>query len=616
MPWIGGNVALGQISLLVLSEFSYLNLFVMMLRIEFGLLLYCCVLAFTACGDRSQPLPPKELYSAEEMARESLRAKDFLQQYFEKKQAIEGTKPLSVETSIGANPWASNAEDQAAQKELAEWALRFLTDSLPFNALSASMQLKYRLLESQLEQQLAGWPFRQHQHPIQPLGHQQAPIRFLQKLPPFQQRGALEQYLNHLRELPLTIKALRAQLQRQSEQGILPPPFAFKAVETELEALLQGYPLTADSTQLHPIYADFLEKTKPLALNDSLKTLYRTELEDLLGSSFAEAYRGLLADWQALAPQASERHAWQAFPKGAEAYAWLLKTTTGSSLTAEEMHELGTQEVERLSAALKGLMLPLGYSGGYTGFLQQLRKANASSSRLSDSLQSQQATTFELLLQKTHKALAASFGDYPQLDSLPIDSFYRVYTNAALPPHEMQVWIHRQLLPGKYFLNNWQQSLKGLPTFQQYGAVQQTYGQAWAAYAEDWALQQGLYAKEALLGYWSSALWRAAQLVVETGLHAKGWSQEEALAYYLRHTPASAEQCRRAVERHALRPAEAAVAQIGSLHLQALRDKAAEQLGERFKVAEFHRVLLQEGPLSLDLLEDLVDNYIAEQKAI
>lgn len=580
------------------------------------LLLLFFGLSLLACGDRSQPLPDKDLYSAEEKARESARAKAFFEAYFERLLSLSPERLSILGRKEHQDKWTRyTAQQWEAEQQVHIAALAFLQDSLQYNALIQSEQLNYELLQAQLEQRLAGVDFRYHNYPLQQeRGLQRYIPAFLQRYHSIENTADAQAYLQRLQGVPLKISDILEQLKKRSEKGILPPPFVFKQVAADCRALLSGYPLEGDTTKLHPLYLDFLQKIAAINLSDSLQNIYRLDAERVLIDQFGPAYQELLSYWERLEPRATPALSWQQFPKGEQAYAWELQEATTTVLSAEAMHQMALREVESLQAKVKALMMQLGFRGSLPSFLKSLSDLEALNLPRSDSSIQADRSVFEQLLKDMQTQIPKLFSNYPPLAKWNIDSLFARYEAAEIPHYEMQAWLYHEVLPGGLFQQNWMAATSDLPRFRQYGKPYRVYLQGWQAYAEHLLQEKGAYRQaEALLGHLTRALWRAAQLVVDTGIHSKGWTLAEALDYYLKNTAATPQNCQAAVAKQAVLPGRATGAQIGLLHLQALRQKAIQQLGANFDEGRFHEVLLQHGAVGLGILEDLVDRYIAEE---
>lgn len=582
------------------------------------LLVLLLALGCSACEDRSQPLPEKDLYSPQEMAQESARAQAFFEAYFERLVALSPERLSILNRDRLQDKWTRWTEAQwQAEQQIHQAALVFLKDSLQYNALVASTQLNFRLLEEQLEQQLAGADFRYHNFPLQPISGLQLYLpNFLQVHHSIEDVEDAEAYLQRLQDIPLKISDVLEQLKKRSEKGILPPPFVFEQVAADCRALLSGYPLDADTTKLHPLYQDFLTKIARLNLSDSIQNIYRFDAEQALHNQFGRAYRALLRYWERLAPLATEELSWQQFPAGAAAYAWQLREVSTTDLSAAAMHQVGLKEVSDLQEKISALMMQLGSQGSLQDFLQSLREREVlyQAKPPSDSSQQANRAAFEELLRAIPQQLSSSFEHY-KLPTWNSDSLFARYEAARVPQHEMQAWLYYEAVHPLFFQGAWIKTLADLPKFRKYGKAYPAYLQGWQAYMVHLLQEKGAYEPtEALLGHLTRALWRASQLVVDTGIHGKGWTKQEALAYYLENTAASRAHCEAAIEKQAVLAGSSTAASIGLLHLHALRQKAEQQLLDDFNEARFHEIILQNGPVSLSILEDLIDDYIAEER--
>lgn len=325
-----------------------------------------------------------------------------------------------------------------------------------------------------------------------------------------------------------------------------------------------------------------------------------------------------------------------ALPNGAAYYRHLVRVHTTSDLTPDAIHTLGLQEVARIRGEIAKVQTQLKFDGGPTEFLRW----HAEQPRFRPYKSSQQIVdAYVALNQRITPQLTQWFGRTPKqpLAIRPVPeiqvasggSYYNPPAPDGSRPGTFFVWVDEpgkvndsivsSLLlhegqPGHHFQMSMQQEL-GLPDFRKYG-WSTAYGEGWALYAETLGRELGLYDDpNQYLGHLKLELMRAVRLVTDTGLHAKGWSREQSIQYMMETEGVSESDARNATERYMAFPGQALGYKIGALKFQALRERARASLGDKFSAREFHDLVLSEGTLPLDVLDRLVDAWIARRGA-
>ncbi|MGD9953758.1 MAG: DUF885 family protein, partial [Burkholderiales bacterium] len=308
---------------------------------------------------------------------------------------------------------------------------------------------------------------------------------------------------------------------------------------------------------------------------------------------------------------------------------------TTTRLTPREIHETGLAEVARIRAGMDAAIVETGFRGSFAQFLEHLRtdprfyheSAEAMLMHYRDIAKRADAALPQLFAELPRlpygiRPMAAHEGDNAEhytrgaLDGSRA-GFFEANTNnlKRRPKHDMEAVLLHETVPGHHLQTARAQELSGLPAFRRASGFV-AYGEGWALYAESLGAQMGLYRDPySRFGRLSMEMWRACRLVVDTGLHAFGWTRERAIRYLadtagIQESAAVAE-----VDRYILDPGQALGYKIGELRILALRDKARRALGEGFDLRRFHNAVLDDGPLPLDLLEARIDDWIAREKS-
>jgi len=352
------------------------------------------------------------------------------------------------------------------------------------------------------------------------------------------------------------------------------------------------------------------------------------------------AYGRMNAALVALEPAAAGQGAGVGrLPDGAAYYATVLQQQTTTDYTPEQVHALGLSEVARITAAMDTLLRAQGLMAGSVGERMRAlgqdprflfpndddgrRQALARFQQILDEVSARMPAYFRtqpakrLTVERVPEALEkGSSGAYYQPASMdgsrPAIFFANLRDLNELPQWRMKTLAYHEGIPGHHFQISIALGLKDLPLIRQQ-PIYTAYGEGWALYAEQLAAEIGMYKDDPWgdLGRLQAELLRAARLVVDTGLHAKGWSREQAIDYMVSTTGVSAGDVTTEVERYMAAPGQACAYKVGELKILALRDKARAALGARFDLKDFHAVVLENGGMPLTLLEQLVDEWIA-----
>ncbi|MFY9514013.1 MAG: DUF885 domain-containing protein, partial [Rubrivivax sp.] len=335
-------------------------------------------------------------------------------------------------------------------------------------------------------------------------------------------------------------------------------------------------------------------------------------------------------------PAARDSAGYGALPDGAAWYRRLVRDQTTTELEPEAVHALGLQEVARIETELARVAPRLGYGGDARGLLTWVRSNPAFLPFRSDE---QVLQRYREIQARAAAALPQLFGRLPKAPleirpepaltkatasdhyALPADDGSRpgiywavIDDPVAYDATGMVALFLHEALPGHHLQMALQQEMHTLPAFRRRAWIN-AFGEGWALYAETLGQEMGLYEDPAAwVGELRMEIMRAARLVVDTGLHAKGWSREQAMAYWMDKVGATEAQAKNQIERYMAWPAQALGYKIGALKIQALRERARQRLGPRFRLADFHDAVLGQGSLPLSVLEAQIERWIARQQ--
>ena len=413
------------------------------------------------------------------------------------------------------------------------------------------------------------------------------------------------------------------------DKGFVQPRVVVERVVAQLDALAVAEP--KDSTFWRPIEAF------PAGISAADRARLTKAYAGKLGGEVLPAYRRLrdfLRD--EYLPRARDTVGWSELPNGAEWYAYLVRYHTTTELTPEEVHQLGLAEVARLRTQMERIARQLGHKGDLRSFLDALRADPAQyyaepQELLSgyESIRARVDRSMPLLFARTplagfqlrpfedFQARSEAAGSYQpaSADGRRPGVFYvNTWNLPSRPKYTMESLYLHEAVPGHHYQISLAQEATGLPRYRRF-AYDTAYGEGWALYAESLGPDLGLYTDAySLFGALTAESWRAVRLVVDTGLHARGWTREQAIDYFRANTALGEADIAAEVERYIAWPGQALAYKVGQLRILELRRRAEAVLGPRFDVRAFHEQVVGSGSLPLAVLEAKIDRWIASQK--
>ena len=490
--------------------------------------------------------------------------------------------------------------------------------------LSVQNQLSQDLFIYQKEQQLKAAAFVAFSP--QPLtGLQGIHIGFVQMVAqmPFATEADYRNYLARLDALPVHTAGLIEQMREGMRTGWVPPKATLRTVPAMLRQLREdavtgalGQPFRQIPATIDKPVRDALAAAGPAVLRTKVMPALQ-ELEDFVRTDDLPAARDSIGA--------------SALPGGQDYYAFLVAQYTGTSLTPAEIHALGLKEVARIRALMPAAIAQTGFTGSFSQFATFAR----SDARLFYSAPEPLLARYRRIIARTAEALPKLFAALPKQELLVKPAtilagaeqgaaWYEagsadrpaafVVNTARLDSHplwEMEALTLHEALPGHHLQVARAQELADLPAFRRH-AWYVGYGEGWATYAESLGPELGMFKEPfSAFGYLNDELFRAVRLVVDTGIHAKGWTRQQALDYLNANSANQPSDNEIEIDRYIAWPGQALGYKLGQLKIRALRDKAQAALGEAFDIRRFHAVMLDNGPLPLPILEQQVDQWLA-----
>ncbi len=578
-----------------------------------------------------------------------------LNEWFEAKYEEQVSRSPIQMTFLGRDQDQDKVDDFSleAQEEQIEWqrqSVEELKANIDYDKLSDDAKISYDIWVYQWKQTEAGLPFMYNGYIFEQMrGIQGFFPQLLIAFHKVEDGEDMENYVSRIDESARALRQLIELSKASAEKGVRPPRFSFEFVIDGSKKIISGAPFD-DSGEDSAIWADAKGKIDGLVSAGTIDAAKGDELK-------AAAKEALLGDWHAAY---KELIAWQeedivntseigqgvgSLPNGEAYYNERLANQTTTSLTADEIHQIGLEEVERLRGEMIAIKDEFGFEGSLPEFFTFLRDTK-DDERLyypnTDEGRQGYIDDATAAIDNLRPVLPEYFGIMPKAElvvkrvepfreqagaaqhyfpSTPDGSRPGVYyahllDMKSMPKRELEVIAYHEGLPGHHMQIAIQQELEGVPTFRTQAGF--------TAYSEGWGLYSELLAKEmpgtyvdplSDFGRLGSEMWRAIRLVVDTGIHSKGWTEEQALEFFMANSAAPEPQARSEVRRYMVIPGQATSYKIGMLKIQELRSDAEAALGDDFDIRGFHDTILGGGAMPLEILERRVDLWVESVKA-
>lgn len=557
--------------------------------------------------------------------------------------ALENPELLStigIAEKFGYRAHNAHLADASVEKTRRDFALarQNLADLRAYDwaRQTPAQRLSTRVLDWYLANTVEGEKFAFHDYPVnQMFGIQSSLPDFMANIHRVSDAKGAEHYVARLGEWGRKFDQVLASLKYRDGLGIVPPRFVVERVLQEMRGFI-GTPPTANL-----LYTSFAQKLgTATGLSVAEKEAFKSRVESAIARQVYPAYQRLIAYFAALEPRTTADDGVWKLPDGEAFYAYRLRSYTTTKMTPAEVHELGLREVARLEDEMRAILERLGHSGGTpAGWLLKLGKdpqyhysnddagraaALADYQRIIDEclaltpryFGSQPKARLEVKRVPEFKE-ATSAGAYyqrPALDgSRPGVFFANLRNMAEVDKFGMKTLAYHEGVPGHHFQIALAQEIKGVPTFRRLLPFT-AYTEGWALYTEWLAKEMGLYRDDPYgdLGRLQSETFRAVRLVVDTGIHHKRWTRERAITYMVDKTGMDQAAVTSEVERYIVMPGQACAYKVGMQKLLQLRARAQQKLGPKFSDRTFHEAVLRHGALPLDILEELVNEWLEQ----
>ncbi|MCE3280148.1 MAG: lipoprotein [Bacteroidetes bacterium] len=600
---------------------------------------FACIVLM-ACGDQKEKFSEK-IYDQDRIKAESDKANAFFDRVFDREVDRDPIKAALLGIKTHYDQWTDLSEEHAKKEmEISKANLDSLK-SIDFNALDEQTKISYRLFETDAKQDVDNFKWHLHDYPVNQMGgtHVDLPT-FLINVHLVDNKQDAEDYISRLSKVNSVFDQVLNNLKLREAKKILPPKFVFPYVLNDCKNVITGKPFDK-SAENNPLLEDFTKKVNALKDVDDAgkKELIAKANEALLGS-VKPAYEKLMTYWAELEKKSTtDDGAWK-LPEGDAFYDAALKQTTTTELTADQIHDLGLKEVERIHNEMREIMKKVNFKSDnlqeffnfmrvdkqfyYPNTAEGKEAYRVKAVKLIDDMKKELDKLFltkpkaDCVVKPVEafreKSAGGAFYEDPAPDgSRPGRYYINLYNMADQATYQMEALAYHEGIPGHHMQIAIAQELKGIPKFRMHGG-NTAYVEGWALYSEKVPKEIGFYQDPySDFGRLAMELFRAARLVVDTGIHRKKWTREKALAYFKENTPNPEGDNKKEIERYIVWPSQATGYKIGMIKILELRENAKTKLADKFDIREFHDVVLTSGPVPMNVLEEMVNTWVSKK---
>jgi len=509
------------------------------------------------------------------------------------------------------------------------------------SSMSREGQLSYVVLESFLADQLEGDKFRYHDFPLNQMsGIQSGLPNFMADVHQVNNEKDAKNYILRLEKFTIKFDQILEGLRLRETRNLIPPKFTVEKV------IKQMNDFSSKSAKENPLYVTFKEKIDKISAEKmaaSTRESLLNNVETAIQNHVYPAYRKLIDHFTTLLPKAQGNFGAWHLPDGDAYYAWAVKHHTTTNLTPEQIHLVGLNEVARIKVEMEEILRTEGLIEGTVG--DRIRQLSQDPEQLYPNTpegKQAQLNDYQTIIDEIDQNIASSFNARAKLgvkvkavpefsqatapgayyepgsfDGSRPGIFYANMRNTEeSPKFTMRTLAYHEAIPGHHFQIAIAQELEGVPFFRRILGFT-AYVEGWALYAERLAWELG-FQKKPLdnLGRLRDEMMRAVRLVVDTGIHSKKWTREQAIEYMMENTGMAETDVVAEIERYFVNPGQALAYKIGMLKILELREKAKQELGNKFDLKQFHDEVLTHGALPLTLLEQVINQHIEEVKVL
>ncbi len=598
---------------------------------------------FASCGGgKESSSENKNKASEEEIKTQSAKANKFFDSIFDSEVDRDPQRQSYLGIKKDYDKW-TDLSDEHAQQELehTKAALEALHKTFTLDALDENTKISYRLFEKNCNEKIDNFKWRYHNYIVNQMdGPHSAIPAFLINIHTVANKKEAEDYIARLSGINHLFDQLLAALKIREEKNIIPPKFVFPYVISDCKNIISGEPFEKGKPA-NALLEDITKKVNAIKdIDDATKKDLIAKAKDAMLTSVKPAYEKLMKYWNELEKKATtDDGAWK-WPDGDTFYDAALKQTTTTNMTADEIHELGLKEVARIQEEMKEIMKKVNFKNDnlndffdfmrtdkqfyYPNTKEGKEAYRVKAVKIIDDMKQQLPKLFITLPKASievkavepfrEKSAGGAFYEEPALDgSRPGRYYINLYDMTNQATYQMEALAYHEGIPGHHMQIAIAQELTNMPKFRKNGG-NTAYVEGWALYSERVPKEIGFYQDPySDFGRLAMELFRAARLVVDSGIHRKKWTREMALKYFKDNTPNPEGDNLKEIERYIVWPSQATGYKIGMNKILDLREMAKKKLGDKFDIREFHDVVVTSGPLPMDILEEMVNSWVAKK---
>ena len=524
------------------------------------------------------------------------------------------------------NKVSSNSSEKFKSDANYERAFLDKLDKIKLSNLNDSDQLNYRLIKTSTEISFEGRNFPRYYMALNQRGGVQDYYSYGDRLN-FSNKTDYEDWFERIKGFNENVKNSLINNKEGLEMGYTQPKLVTRAVVSQIESLL------ASSMEDHPYYKIFLSANE--IIGDEEASEIQSRVKDFIKNELNPSYRKLMTFLKNVyLPNSRNSVGISDVPDGKAWYEYLVKYHTTTDLTPDEIHEIGLKEVARIRSEMEDIIALVEWEGDFNSFLRFLRTDPQfyyeTGEELLDAYRAMSKKIDAFMPSLFNKLPRAPYGVIPiPMESAPYTTtayynapskgrpgyyYANLYKPETRPKYEIPVLSVHEAVPGHHHQIALAQELENVPKFRNHLSFT-SFVEGWGLYSEQLGENMGLYDDPYdKFGQLTYDMWRAIRLVVDTGMHYKGWTREEAVELFLQNTAKTPQDINNEVDRYIAWPGQALAYKIGQLKIMELRDKAKEELGEKFDLKDYHDFILSFGSIPMNILEEKVNEFIENKK--
>ena len=462
-------------------------------------------------------------------------------------------------------------------------------------------------------------------------------IEFMSDMHPIRTKSEAEDYIKRADLIKDVYEGVLKDLEKQADSGVFPPEFVYEHVIGQLNKFIEY------SHEEHPLYTQFMKKVYELDITEDEVNDFNSEIKRAIDESVTPGFELLMQFMIRTEKNANKNHGIWSQPNGDEYYKLRIRTYTTTDYSPEDIHQMGLDEVERISNRMREILTDLGYDKSRS-VGELMNELNESPQFLYDDTPDRKEIIVNDYMEMVNEAIevmtdyfhtmpksevvvkavpeyseqtaAGGYYQAPALDGSRPGVFYaNLYDIKQTPTYSMRTLAYHEATPGHHHQIAHSLENEDLTLYRRFGYGTSAFSEGWALYSERLALEAGLAENPYdELGILQSEIFRAVRLVVDTGMHYKRWTREEAMEYMKSITGMSDTEVRVEIERYIVWPGQALSYKVGMIKILELREKAMSELGDDFNIKDFHSAVLDHGNPPLFIVEEMVNNMIDNGK--